>query len=194
MAYMMVSLCVCLLVVTTLSGMAACGVPCPQTSTVEASGDGSCAPDAMVCPGSDADHITVEIILRDCFAEPMEGYMVLIVPFQVEGDTYICPGQESMTAGPTDADGKTESRFESFGGCGTVRFNAAVNSVEIGTSNVIAVVTPDRDGDGIVSLVDFGHFATKYLTDETCSDFDCTGVVDLIDFGLYARHYQHACP
>jgi hypothetical protein len=176
-----------------LSGIAEGGVPCPPTSTVEAAGDGHCTPDAAVCPGGDFDVITLTIIVRDCFAVPMPGMMVTVSPVPVGGSPYICPGEESKTVGPTDANGWTEVQFPEFGGCGTIQFSAEVSSVEIGPSNPVFVITPDYSGDGLVNLIDFGWFATRYLTADPCFDYNCDGIVDLKDFGQFASHFLDWC-
>lgn len=172
---------------------AAAGVPCPPTSTVEATGTGSSAPNTMMCPGGDADHIALNIIVRDCYAVPMEGYMVVVSPVVVEGAIYMCPGEESKTVGPTDVNGWTEADFTAFGGCGIIQFSVTVNTVEVGPSNAIAVRSPDMNGDGLVSLVDFGWFATDYLGSDPCSDYNYDGNVDLVDFGHFAVHFMHGC-
>lgn len=188
------ALLVSLVMLILSSGIAGGGVPCPSTSTVEARGDGNCVPDATVCPGGDLDVITVSIILRDCYGVPIEGYMVVVSPVQIEGYNCFCPGEESRTVGPTDVEGKTDARFASLGGCGAIHFSATVNTVEIGPSNVISVIGPDRDCDGTVGLIDFGFFATHYLTTDSCYNYDCKGIVDLVDFGIFALHYLHTCP
>lgn len=189
----MFALCVSLLVLISLSSAAGAGVPDPPTSTVEASGDGICSPDAAMCVGGDFDHVTVSIVLRDAFEEPLEGYMVVVSPVQITGATYLCAGEESKTVGPTAGDGTAAAHFTSLGGCGTIHFSATVNTVEIGPSNVITVISPDLDCNGQVTIVDFGRFAFCYLTSDQCCDFDCNGNVDLVDFGRFALHYLHGC-
>lgn len=55
--------------------------------------------------------------------------------------------------------------------------------------------TPDLDGDGLVSIVDFAHFApTVYMMIpfDPDMDFYCSGNIDLIDFVLFTRHWEHS--
>ena len=56
------------------------------------------------------------------------------------------------------------------------------------------VHSPDLDGDGLVSIVDFSNFHIIFSQMgpfDPDMDFYCSGNVDLIDFVLFARHWQH---
>jgi hypothetical protein len=174
-------------------GMALAGVPCPSLSTLEAAGDGSCAPDAAICPAGDLDDITVTIVVRDCYGAPLPGYMVTVEPGGPAKGLCICPGEDMKTVGPTDATGTTYAHYSKFGGCGQIWFFGEVNSVVIGPSAPIMLASPDIDGDCRVNLVDFAGFALSYLTGDPCCDYDCDGVATLIDFGTFAQHYLHDC-
>ncbi|UCG50603.1 MAG: hypothetical protein JSW58_10370 [Candidatus Latescibacterota bacterium] len=53
--------------------------------------------------------------------------------------------------------------------------------------------TPDLDGDGFVSIVDFSLFAVEYLMSfDPDKDYYCSDNVDLIDFVLFTRHWLHS--
>jgi hypothetical protein len=53
--------------------------------------------------------------------------------------------------------------------------------------------SPDLDGDGLVSIVDFAEFALVYMGPfDPDKDFYCSGNADLIDFVLFTRHWQHS--
>ena len=52
--------------------------------------------------------------------------------------------------------------------------------------------TPDLDGDGMVSIMDFAAFGTTYpVAFDPAMDFYCSGSLDLIDFVLFTRHWLH---
>jgi hypothetical protein len=58
----------------------------------------------------------------------------------------------------------------------------------------------DLDGDRVVDLTDFGHFAAAYGSDWTSptynpfADMDGDGIIDLTDFTLFAADYGQPCP
>lgn len=54
--------------------------------------------------------------------------------------------------------------------------------------------SPDLDGDGLVSLMDYAEFGIVYYMApfDPDKDFYCSGNIDLIDFVLFARHWQHS--
>jgi hypothetical protein len=181
----------CLAILAVLSVNVSAGVPCAGTSTVSAMGIGICpASAAATCPGGDYDYVIVTVLVKDCYGTPLQGQMVAVEPY---GPICICPGEESKIAGPTDNDGMTSITFSKFGGCGLTEFYAHVGTVTIGPSVSILILGPDNNSDCVVDLVDFGNFATSYLTNDACSDYDCSGLVDLIDFGNFASHYLHGC-
>ena len=52
--------------------------------------------------------------------------------------------------------------------------------------------SPDLDGDGAVTIVDFAEFGMEYLISyDPDRDFYCSGNIDLIDFVLFTRHWLH---
>ena len=54
--------------------------------------------------------------------------------------------------------------------------------------------SPDLDGDGLVSIVDYSYFAMVYYLApfDPDKDFYCSGNIDLKDFVLFTRHWQHS--
>jgi hypothetical protein len=53
--------------------------------------------------------------------------------------------------------------------------------------------SPDFDNDGLVDIVDFAEFGTKYMDLIFDPDMDlyCSDNIDLIDFVLFTRHWLH---
>jgi hypothetical protein len=52
--------------------------------------------------------------------------------------------------------------------------------------------SPDFDGDGAVTIVDFAEFGMDYLISfDPDNDFYCSDNIDLIDFVLFTRHWLH---
>jgi hypothetical protein len=182
-----------LLALTLLSGAGFAGIPCPDTSTIIASGDGYCAPGAAVCPGGDLDRVIVTVTVRDCYAMPMEGMMVTLECEVSGGDLCFCQGEENKTVGPTDEFGVTYGEFAGLGGCGLLRFRAWVADVPLGWSDTIAIVSPDTYVDCEVNLFDFARFAQVFGGYDQCNDYNCDGTVDLVDFGTFALHFLDTC-
>jgi hypothetical protein len=62
---------------------------------------------------------------------------------------------------------------------------------------LITVVSPDRDGNCVVDVVDFSNYAFAHNTVcgdpdyDPCFDFDCDCDVDVVDFSTFAQHYNH---
>jgi len=53
--------------------------------------------------------------------------------------------------------------------------------------------TPDLDGDGLVSIVDFEAFWNAYVYSfDSDMDYYCSGALDLVDFVLFTRHWYHS--
>lgn len=183
--------CAGFVVLLGISGMAFAGVPCAGTTTVVATGTGSCAPDAVVCPGGDLQAVDVLVTVRDCYGAPLAGLYVDVSPVGISGTFCFCDSVK--TVGPTDVNGQTTATYTRFGGCGELSFQATIGTVVAGPSPAITIGSPDGSGDCIVDLVDFGKFANQYFTANTCSDYNCDGIVDLVDFGIFANHYFHDC-
>jgi hypothetical protein len=186
--------CAGFVVLLMISGMAFAGVPCAGTTSVVAYGDNvNCAPGAAVCPAGDYGQlVTVDVTVRDCYGTPLAGETVTVTPVGATGSFCFC--DSSKVVGPTDALGETSATWNDFGGCGTLTFTATIGTVTAGPSAAITIGSPDNNGDCAVNLVDFGNFASHFLTTTTCSDYNCDGIVDLVDFGNFASHFLHACP
>jgi hypothetical protein len=192
---------VCAGLVLLISGVALAGVPCAGTTTVSATGNGSCAPGAAMCPNGDYDQIDVTVTVMDCYGTPLAGQMVTVnanpagTPFCYCADLEPAPNDysDSKMVGPTNASGVIVATFKKIGGCGNMDFYATIGTVTAGPSASIYVASPDNTGDCVVNLVDFGNFASAYNTTDACSDFNCDGVCNLVDFGNFATHYNHGC-
>jgi hypothetical protein len=100
---------------------------------------------------------------------------------------------DSKMVGPTNAAGVIVATFDKVGGCGDMYFYATIGIVTAGPSLSIYIANVDNNGDCLVDLIDFGNFASSYMSDDGCSDYDCSGQVTLIDFGNFASHYLHDC-
>jgi len=185
--------CAGFVVLLLVSSMAFAGVPCAGTTTVTATGNGDCAPGAIVCPQGDADIVTVTVTVRDCYGTPVAGQYVDVSPAGVMGSAF-CFCDSVKTVGPTSASGVITAQYQYFGGCGDLQFFATIGVVIAGPSPAITIGSPDGDGTCAVNLSDFGLFANNYFTSASCSDYFCNGVVDLPDFGYFVNHYFDTCP
>jgi hypothetical protein len=173
-------------------GLCLAGIPAPPLCTIEASGSGGCAPNAIVCPQGDSDLVTVSITLIDQYGMPVAGQTVEVWPDPDATGFCFCSGEDLKTT-TTDIDGECDVTLQHFGGCGDLGFYAECLYVQIGPSDPIHVASYDINGDCAVSLLDFIVFAGAYHTEDTCSDYDCDGTVGLTDFITFAGHYAHAC-
>jgi hypothetical protein len=191
----------CAGLVLSISGIALAGVPCAGTTTVVATGNAGCAPGAAICPYGDFDIVTVTVTVRDCYGTPLAGQTVLVNAIPVGGPFCYCPDgepapndyEDSKIVGPTNAAGVIAATFRKFGGCGYMDFYGTIGTVTAGPSASIYIANADNNGDCVVNLVDFGNFASDYLTGDACHDYDCNGIVNLVDFGSFATHYRHDC-
>jgi hypothetical protein len=78
-----------------ISGVAsALPIPCAGTTTVVATGNGSCAPDAAMCPNGDLDIVTVTVTVRDCYNYPLPGWMVTVTASPAGPPFFYCPDGE----------------------------------------------------------------------------------------------------
>lgn len=194
----------CAGLVLLISGVALAGVPCAGTTTVVATGSGSCAPGAAICPNGDYDIVNVTVTVKDCYGTPLAGQMVTVnatpagTPFCYCPDGEAAPNdfEDSKIVGPTNASGVTSAVFSKFGGCGDMEFYATIGTVIAGPSVSIYIASPDNDGNCSVGLVDFGNFALAFpaaAPHDPCMDYNCSGDVDLVDFGQFALHFNHNC-
>ncbi len=168
----------------------------------------------FVCPSGDGDRfddigaiITVEV--KDITGMPIPG--IPASDFWLIGcndNLFLVGGSGSIDADSmTGANGQTTiSGAMSAGGCDE-GLAVVVQGVIIETpdgQNILClpytVRSPDmnganREGDGIVDLLDLSIFATHYLSPPKpyvpCMDFNGDSVVDLIDFSMFAQHYLH---
>jgi hypothetical protein len=177
--------------------VASAGIPSASTSTVVAVGEGTpaCNPNtAVVCPASDLGWVKITVTVRNVYGDPLPGKIVNCYAIPVAPDVFcFCPGEDPQS-GTTDVNGVVDFYYTDFGGCGNIQWGADCEGVVFNPSNILYVASPDNDADCDVDLVDFGNFATAYLTGDPCSDYNCDGLVDLIDFGTFSQHYTHACP
>ncbi len=202
MSKMVLTASTAIVLATLLTGIAFAGLPCMGTSTVVATGNGSCAviPGAAFCPNGDMNVITVSVTLRDCYGTPLPGKDVIVWAY-ADDDFCYCPDgepapyqlEDTKLVGPTDAAGTVTAEFKKIGGCGDMQFYATVDDIVLGPSNWMSIASPDNTSDCVVNLVDFGNFATNYNGTDPCSDFNCDGTVNLVDFGEFATHYNHDC-
>jgi hypothetical protein len=193
----------CAGLVLLISSVALAGVPCAGTTTVTATGNGSCAPGAAMCPNGDYDVVDVTVTVKDCYGTPLAGEMVTVnanpagTPFCYCADGEPSPNDlsDSKMVGPTNASGVVVAQFDKVGGCGNMEFYATIGTVIAGPSVPIYIANPDNTGDCVANLVDFGNFALVFnqLPADPCMDYNCDGLVDLIDFGQFALHFNHAC-
>jgi hypothetical protein len=179
-------------VLVLTAGVCFAGIPLPPLCTIEASGDGDCAPGAAVCPQCDGDVITVFIELIDQYGMPVVEQPVDIwADYDAPGFRYCALEQLKTTV--TDLNGQATVTFGCFGGCGDLSFYAECLYVIIGPSDPIHVASYDIYADQRVDISDFIDFATAYLTSDPCCDYDCDGIVGLSDFISFAGHYLHDC-
>jgi hypothetical protein len=176
-----------------MSAVAAAGVPCAGTSTVDANGSGACAPGAAVCPAGDYDRVIVDVVVRDCYGTPLAGQQVRVYPDPDAVHLCFCLG-EVPQVGVTGPNGEMTVIFRHFGGCGNLHFEAETGGVILGPSNLIYIASYDNNGDCQVNLTDLIFFAGAYSTNDPCHDYDCSGIVGLTDFIFFAGHYLHMCP
>jgi hypothetical protein len=176
-----------------LAGGALAGIPCASTSSVTATGNGICTPDAAVCPQGDFDVVNVDVNVQDCYGTPLAAKTVTVYPDPMATSFCWCPGEDSQQS-TTDLNGNASVSFAAFGGCGNLGFYADVDGVTLGPSTVVYIASPDNNGDCVVNLTDFIGFAGVYFTADRCSDYNCDGTVNLTDFITFAGHYFHACP
>jgi hypothetical protein len=176
---------------------ASAGIPSASTSTVVAVGEGTpeCNPNtAIVCPASDMGWVKITVTVRNVYGDPLPDKLVNCHAIVVSGGPFcFCPGEDPQS-GTTDINGEVIFYYHDFGGCGQLQWGADCEGVTFNPSNIIFVASPDINGDCVVSLVDFGIFASNYLTTNPCEDYNCDGTVSLVDFGIFANHYLHACP
>jgi hypothetical protein len=128
--------------------------------------------------------------------------------FGCNNNLYLVGGGHSIDAdSATGQNGQTTiSGAMSAGGCDE-GLAVIVQGVVIETPDGLDILclpytvrSPDmnsanREGDGIVDLLDLSIFATHYLSPpkpyEPCMDFNGDGSVDIIDFSMFAQHYLH---
>jgi hypothetical protein len=200
----------CAGLVLLISGVALAGVPCAGTTTVSATGNGDCAPDAAVAPDGDQtnpvkvfDDVIVTVTVKDCYGTPLAGQMVTVNAASAGGNFYYCPDGDSLggaedtkLVGPTDALGVITATFRKFGGFGNIEFYATIGTVIAGPSASIFIASVDNNTtpDGKCDLVDFGNFAQDFQPNyNQRSDYDCDSDVDLVDFGNFAVHFNQGC-
>lgn len=182
----------CLLIAVV--GPAQAGVPCPDLCTFEITSTGELAPNAVVCPAGDYDHVIIIVTVVDCYGVPMESLDVAIYPDPDVTGFCFCPAEDTLMV-TTGGDGVATVEFGSFGGCGELRWYAEARYVIMGPSPFIFINSPDcYNNDCNVNLSDFVRFATSYSGSDPCCDYNGDGAVGLTDFIRFAGHYSHDCP
>lgn len=167
------------------------GTACAQLGiAVTPSGGSGCPPAAaVVCPCGGMDWLQVQV----WEVPPSPGSTITVAINPIPG-LCICPGQSPLSAveGPG---GTVTFTLNHLGGCVNPTFTASTTTPGVVpvTSTPVPMLSPDIDGNCVVNLVDFGLFATNYLTTFFCCDFNCDGTVNLVDFAVFATHFFHWC-
>jgi hypothetical protein len=170
----------------------AAGVPCIGTSTVVAEGSGtpSCGLGvAVMCPRGDVGQVLVTVTVRDCYGTPLGDLAVTVTPVNWRGRFCVWPG-DTVWVGMTNAQGEVAHYCSKWGGCGDIQFSAVCAGVVLGPSQAVRVISPDINGTCVVDAMDFGIFAGRYGTNNSCTDYNCDGTVNAIDFGKFAPHFR----
>lgn len=188
---LLVGLAMAVLLTMILSSVYA-DVPCPDVSIIEATGDGDVAPNAVVCPRGGYDTVIVTVTVLNCFGVPIPGMEVTVYPDPDATGFCFCPGEETKQD-TSDVNGMLTVEFSRFGGCGSLRWCAEAQGVNIFPSIPIEIASPDIDGSCEIDLFDFVRFATKYSGQDPCCDYNFDGGVNLTDFISFSEHYSHTC-
>ncbi len=172
--------------VLAIAGVAGAGIPDPDQSTIAASAGG-----LTTCPLGDGpafQYLTVTAKRAD--STPIQGIDSSNFFFVSTG------GSVTVTAVDSQTDVNGQIRFEvvadeSIDYPNTVTISVSVYTIAVNGSVAITCKSLDINGDGSVSLEDFGFFSGDYGTTAARSDFNWDGIVGLEDFGFFSGHYGH---
>ncbi len=147
-----------------------------------------------VCTGCHQDAnpsnfaVVGEDILPPYFANPGSGHP------NIPGDACNADGSENFRGDPEGLDNDGDNVYDTADSdCGTEGcwLNCPAGDGGLINANGDGNKSPDIDGDGEVSVVDFALFASAFGGTDPCSDFDCNGSVSVADFAIFAAHFQH---
>lgn len=150
-----------------------------------------------LCPAGDFDPLVMTLRVRNSLGNPVEGMWcddVEALWIEADPETLFPCGEWTLFDGlKTNSSGNATDTASTMGGCGLIEI-VGLEGIALSDTAIIEVHSPDCQGDGVVDLVDFGHFASRYLTTDTCCDYDFSGLVDMVDYGEFASHFTHSCP
>jgi len=128
--------------------------------------------------------------VRNASDQPIPNAFVSVVAL-VPGNHVECAN--IVASGNTDGDGNITFNL-AMGGCtyGVDAVDIVANTVTIRTYQ--ALVSPDQDASGAVSLGDFTAFAAAYSAGAPgCHDYDGSGACGLSDFTLFGQCFNLTC-
>ena len=180
-----------------IAGVPAAGVPDPRFSNVEqvmigswngvpaAAGDVPCGP---VGPG-------FEVLVRDVNAAPLPGHTVVLRfagsgvrphSLQNAGTTVSCPLAELSMVTNAAGIARFAPRLAGYNLAGGV--SVLADGIQL---SVVRVISPDYNGDGAMTLVDFAIFGADFLgpVPQARSDFDNCPTTLLGDFAYFGAQY-----
>jgi len=174
------------------------GIVDPANSS--ASSAGGCL---LACPQGDGPTLasagaTISVTVNDNTNTPIPG--IPAADFWLVGCAdalSLCGGSGSINAAAaSDALGQTTITGSlAAGGCDT-GVKVVVQGALINTCLAVMTVSPDRNGDGTVQLIDFTSLTPVFNTSppgDVCFDLNCDNAINLVDFSLFTDHWQHAC-
>ena len=170
--------------------------------------DGNCQ--IQVCPEKDCYVVCPSGDISFCFCIMQDGVPMTLPVSQVylkveclATGLYICPGE--VTDKPAylmdegchiDPDCGNEYCWAfQMGGCcleAKLSLHLEGNPVPFYEEYVV-IKSPDINGDGAVTLVDYTIFGERYGSNDVCADLDCDGFVGDSDVAIFNVHYQHSC-
>jgi len=193
------------LALLAINSIANAGIVDPANSyaTIAATGIMTIAPGGADSFSIPVDH-RIDVYLFDSGMAPVEVVASDVWINDPSSITEFCPGgvtADSSTYAPdpghTTFSGTPRGGVHAPGNdCSTISLDvvAVGNTVEQGMA--VSFNSPDLNGDGTVSVGDFGLFAGYYQGTGACADFnESGGDVSVADFGLFAGFYNASdCP
>jgi hypothetical protein len=193
------------LALLAISSIANAGIVDPAFSSATCAG----CPDVMIVSpgGADSfivpDNNTIDVFLNDSGGNPVS---VVNSDISVSDPEIVwCPGgviADSSTYPPDE--GHTTFTGTPRGGVALGSVCGSAQSLDvIAVGNLIAsldlsVASPDLNGDGQVTVADFGIFASVFQGDYDCADYDQfpgSPNVTVADFAIFASSFNiSACP
>jgi hypothetical protein len=99
-----------------------------------------------------------------------------------------------MDGGPRDADGTVNGSVQVVGPGPNFNIHDVTGDMFINSADVTFYCYPDCNGDGQLTLSDFGCFQTKFGLNDPYADCNRDGVVNLSDFGCFQLKFGLGCP